>query len=61
MTILCLRHPVSEEETCSMLQLPTTQLAKMSIDSKFVELTTDVVEIFRLYMQIYTWTIYIYT
>ena len=28
------------------LQVPTTQLAKMSIDVKFVELTADVLEIF---------------
>ena len=27
-------------------QIPTTQLAKMSIDLKFVELTADVLEIF---------------
>ena len=30
----------------SILQVPTTQLANMSIDPKFVELTADVVEIF---------------
>ena len=30
----------------SILQVPTTQLAKMSIDPKFVELTADVLEIF---------------
>ena len=29
----------------SILQVPTTQLAKMSIDLKFVELTADVLEI----------------
>ena len=29
----------------SILQVPTTQLAKMSIDPKFVELTADVLEI----------------
>ena len=29
-----------------ILQVPTTQLAKMSIDLKFVELTADVLEIF---------------
>ena len=29
-----------------MLQVPTTQLAEMSIDLKFVELTADVLEIF---------------
>ena len=30
----------------SILQVPTTQLAKMSIDLKFVELPADVLEIF---------------
>ena len=30
----------------SILQVPTTQLTKMSIDPKFVELTADVLEIF---------------
>ena len=30
----------------SVLQVPTTQLAKMSIDPKFVEFTADVLEIF---------------
>ena len=30
----------------SMLHVPTTQLAKMSIDPKFFELTADVLEIF---------------
>ena len=30
----------------STLQVPTTQLAQMSIDPKFVELTADVLEIF---------------
>ena len=29
-----------------ILQVPTTQLAKMSIDPKFVELTADVLEIY---------------
>ena len=29
-----------------MNKVPTTQLAKMSIDPKFVELTADVLEIF---------------
>ena len=41
-----------------MLQVPTTQLAKMSIDSKFVELTADVLQIFfstyGIYLQMYT-------
>ena len=32
----------------SILQVPTMQLAKMSIDPKFVELTADVLEIFLL-------------
>ena len=36
-------HPYS-----STLQLPTTQLAKMTIDLKFVELTADVLEIFSI-------------
>ena len=30
----------------SIFQVPTTQLAKMSIDLKFVELTADVLAIF---------------
>ena len=30
----------------SILRVPTTQLANMSIDPKFVELTADVLEIF---------------
>ena len=34
-------HPYS-----IILQVPTTQLAKMSIDLKFVELTADVLEIY---------------
>ena len=32
--------------TCSILQVPTTQLAKMSIALKLVELTADILEIF---------------
>ena len=36
----------------SILQVPTTQLAKMSIDLKFVELTADVLEMFFYKMQI---------
>ena len=31
-----------------MLQVPTTQLAKLSIDPKFVELTADFLELFLL-------------
>ena len=34
--------------TWYILQVPTTQLAKMSIDLKFVELTADVLEIFLI-------------
>ena len=30
----------------SILQIPTTQLAKMSIDPKFVALTADVLKLF---------------
>ena len=30
----------------SILQVPTTQLAKITIDPKFVDLTADVLEIF---------------
>ena len=40
------RQPPAERSPCSILQVPTTQLAKMSIDPKFVELTADVLEIF---------------
>ena len=36
----------SQTQPHSILQVPTTQLAKMSIDPKFVELTADVLEIF---------------
>ena len=36
----------SKTHPYSILQVPTTQLAKMSIDLKFVELTADVLEIF---------------
>ena len=32
----------------SLLQVPTTQLAKMSIDLKFVELTAGVLDIFLI-------------
>ena len=32
----------------SILQVPTTQLAKMSIGLKFVEITADVLEIFSI-------------
>ena len=37
-------HPYSL--VLRILQMPTTQLAKMSIDPKFVEITADVLEIF---------------
>ena len=46
-----------------ILQVPTTQLANMSIDLKFVELTADVLEIFFMkYIYIYyeIYEIYIY-
>ena len=35
-------------QTHGILQVPTTQLAKMRIDPKFVELTADILEIFLL-------------
>ena len=39
--------PISEQtHPHSILQVPTTQIAKMSIDPKFVELTAGVVRIF---------------
>ena len=39
--------PISEKNhPHSILQVPTTQLAKVSIDPKFVEATADVVTIF---------------
>ena len=34
----------------SILQVPTTQLANMNVDLKFVELTADVLEIFMEYI-----------
>ena len=37
-------HLPIENHPYSMLRVPTTQLAKMSIDLKFVELTADVLE-----------------
>ena len=39
------RTPPKKKLTHIGLGLPTTQLAKMSIDPKFVELTADVLEI----------------
>ena len=41
------RHPrpTKTTEQMSLLQAPTTQLAKMSSDPKFVELTADILEI----------------
>ena len=41
----------------SIMQVPTTQLAKMSIDLKFVEVTADVLEIFFI-KYVYTRTVY---
>ena len=40
--------PSHQEKThsLSILQVPTTQLAKVSIDLKFVELTSDALKIF---------------
>ena len=39
--------PLSEKtHPHRILQVPTTQLAKMSVDPKFVELTADVLRIF---------------
>ena len=52
------------EHPHSILQVPTTQLAKMSIDLKFVEITADVLEFFffkyeytRIYMCFFNKTI----
>ena len=36
----------AERSPCRILQVPTTQLAKMSIDPKSVGLTADILEIF---------------
>ena len=41
----------------SIMQVPTTQLAKMSIDLKFVEVTADVLEIFFI-KYVYTRIVY---
>ena len=38
--------PIRKSYPQSILKVPTTQLAKMSIDPNFVELTADVLEIF---------------
>ena len=43
-----------------ILQVPTTQLAKMSIDLKYVELTADVLEIFFMKYIYILYEIYIY-
>ena len=40
------RPIIKETHPHSILQVPTTQLAKMSIDLKFVELTADVLAIY---------------
>ena len=45
----CKTPPIEKKLTHKVpgiLQVPTTQLAKMTIDPKFVELTADVLEIF---------------
>ena len=39
-------HLPIKTHPCSILQVPTAQLAKMRIDLKFVELTADVLEFF---------------
>ena len=36
--------PTIKNHPYSILRVPTTQLAKMSVDLKFVELTADVLE-----------------
>ena len=36
--------PIKNHPYSSVLRVPTTQLANMSIDLKFVELTADVLE-----------------
>ena len=41
---------IGKTHSCSILQVPKTQLAKMSIDPKSVELTADVLEIFFIEM-----------
>ena len=38
------RHPLETTHSYSILRVPTTQLAKMSIDLKFVKFTADVLE-----------------
>ena len=40
------RDKQSRKNSHSILQVPTTQLAKISIDPKFAELTADVLEVF---------------
>ena len=40
------RQPPAERSPCSILQIPTAQLAKMSIDPKLVELTAGVLKLF---------------
>ena len=42
------KTPLNKTHPYSTLQVPTTKLAKMSIDLKFVELTADVLDIFFL-------------
>ena len=39
-----IRHLPIKTQSYSVLRVPTTQLAKMSIDLKFVKLTADVLE-----------------
>ena len=49
--------PNKKTHPYSILQVPTTQLAKMSFDPKFVELTADVLKVFFI---IYIIIVYIY-
>ena len=58
---ICVLFFFSTEETHphSILQVPTTQLTKMSIDPKFVELTADVLEIFLLHYITKSWNEYV--
>ena len=39
-----MRKQIGKTHSYSILRVPTTQLAKMSIDLKFVKLTADILE-----------------
>ena len=45
-SVVCAFMQRTKTHPHSILQVPTTQLTKMSIDPKYVELTADVLEIF---------------